>query len=139
MTDSFFIDTNILVYSRDSSEPEKQKKASALLEKLWQNNSGRISIQVCNEYYVTVTQKLDPGLDREEAWDDIVLLSSWKPAPLDFKTIQKAKQVQSEYNLSWWDSLIISAAWLLNCRGIYSEDLNHGQKYLDMEIINPFI
>jgi len=62
MTGNAFVDTNILLYARDTSEPEKQPKAEALLKKLWKERSARISTQVLNEYYVNVTQKLNPGL-----------------------------------------------------------------------------
>ena len=62
MSDNVFVDTNILLYSRDASEPEKQAIASARLDDLWENRTGRLSVQVLNEYFVNVTRKLDPGL-----------------------------------------------------------------------------
>ena len=83
MSDNIFVDTNILVYSRDSSEAAKQARASEVLSALWKTETGRISVQVCNEYYVTVTQRLDPGLSENEAWTDIEALLAWQPLPLD--------------------------------------------------------
>ena len=53
-----FVDTNILVYCRDASEPEKQQKAMAWMTRLWETGCGRLSFQVLQEFYVTVTQKL---------------------------------------------------------------------------------
>ncbi len=73
------VDTNILVYARDSSEKEKQPKAAQLLKALWKNESGKISVQVMNEYYVTVTQKLNPGLSKEQARADLRALLVWQP------------------------------------------------------------
>jgi predicted nucleic acid-binding protein len=62
-----FVDTNVPAYSRDASEPEKQKKAMVWMDYLWRTRAGRLSFQVLQEFYVTVTAKLDPGLDRESA------------------------------------------------------------------------
>ena len=77
-----FVDTNVLVYSRDASEPDKQPRAHEWLTALWRHRCGRTSIQVLNEYYVTVTRKLKPGLSEEEAWKDIDDLWAWQPATL---------------------------------------------------------
>jgi predicted nucleic acid-binding protein len=71
-----FVDTNILVYGRDASEPEKQTIAMEWLARLWQNRSGKISYQCLNEYYVTVTQRLKPGLAKEIARMDIKSLQA---------------------------------------------------------------
>lgn len=65
------MDTNILLYARDRSEPDKQPLAEALMRELWDKRAGRLSIQVLNEYFVNATQKLNPGLSRSEAWSDI--------------------------------------------------------------------
>ena len=67
MSANCFVDTNILIYTRDSTETEKQPKAKQWVSNLWKNECGRISAQVMNEYYVTVTQKLKPGLSKEQA------------------------------------------------------------------------
>lgn len=139
MSGNIFVDTNILVYSRDLSEPAKQAEALGRLSVLWQNGTGRISTQVCNEYYTTVTQKLKPGLSKDEAWQDVEDLFAWQPLAVDKKVLIKAKTCQSRYQLSWWDSLIVSAAYYCNCDTILSEDLNNGQKYFDITVDNPFI
>ena len=138
MSDKTFVDTNIFVYSRDSSEPEKQEKAVDLLARLWKERTGRVSVQVCNEYFVTVTQKLKPGLEPEEAWEDIVSLAAWEPTSIDMKSLHKAREIQRKYQLSWWDSLIVASAFLSGCTTIVSEDLNPGQIYFGIEAFNPF-
>ncbi len=139
MSGNIFVDTNILVYSRDLSEPVKQAAALARLTDLWQEGTGRISTQVCNEYYTIVTQKLKPGLSKDEAWQDVEALFAWQPLAVDRKVLIKAKTCQSRYNLYWWDSLIVSAAYYCNCDTILSEDLNSGQKYFDITVENPFL
>ena len=139
MSDRLFFDTNILVYSRDASEPEKQRIAFKKLLDSWDNHNGCLSAQVLNEYYVTVTQKLRPGLSRNEAWQDIVAFEAWDPVPIDMKCINTAHEVQSAHQTSWWDSLIISAAYISGSNVILSEDLSHGKGYFGIEICNPFI
>jgi len=138
MSDNVFVDTNILLYSRDASEPDKQAVASARLDELWEKRSGRLSIQVLNEYFVNVTRKLDPGLSAEEAWDDIEALSAWQPLPLDMAVLTRAFAVHGRYQLSWWDSMIVAAAEIAGCSRILSEDLSDGANYFGITVENPF-
>ena len=134
-----FVDTNILVYWRDSTEVEKQAKAEEWLRQLWSNKSGRISTQVLNEYYVTVTQKLKPGLSRESARNDIKALSVWNPLVMSTVLIESAWEIQDRYKYSWWDTLIISSALLLECDYLMTEDMQHEQKIGNLTIIDPFL
>ncbi len=67
MTETVFVDTNVLVYARDPSEGEKHQKAWRWVMDLWNSRAGRVSYQVLHEYYLTVTQKLDPGLTKRLA------------------------------------------------------------------------
>ena len=64
MSARFFVDTNLLVYSRDASEPEKQARAALWMEALWERGNGRVSAQVLHEFYVTVTRKLGNAVQR---------------------------------------------------------------------------
>ena len=79
MTDKVFVDTNVLVYSRDASEPPKQRQAMAWMAHLWSTQTGRLSFQVLQEFYVTVTDKLQPGLDPHNARDDVRAMLAWHP------------------------------------------------------------
>jgi len=133
-----FVDTNVLVYSRDSTEPAKQRAAIAWLELLWRQKSGRISYQVLQEFYVTVTRKLKPGLSPDEARDDIRSLLVWKPIPTDSQVIEAAWSIQDRFQLSWWDSLIVAAAHRAGCRYLLSEDLQTGQELDGLKLISPF-
>ena len=133
-----FVDTNILVYSRDASEPEKQIKAKQWLTKLWQQESGRISAQVMNEYYVTVTQKLKPGLSKEQARSDLRALAVWQPLEISTQLIESAWEVQDQYTYSWWDSLVIASALFLDCQYLLSEDMQHKHSFGGLKVINPF-
>lgn len=61
MPDLVFVDTNVLVYARDAARAEKQARAAAWMRHLWESRTGRLSFQVLQEYYVTVSAKLRPA------------------------------------------------------------------------------
>ena len=112
--------------------------ATARLTELWETRTGRLSVQVLNEYFVTVTRKLSPGLSPEEAWDDIEALSAWNPLPIDMAILSRSYAIQRRYQLSWWDSMIIAAAEAAGCSRILSEDLSHATSYFGITVENPF-
>lgn len=137
MSARVFVDTNILVYSRDASEPEKQPRAMACLEVLWREHRGCISAQVLDEYYVTVTRKLAPGMPAEVAWQDVCALMTWAPVPVDEGLMRRAHAIERGHSISWWDALIVAAAAVAGCEVIYSEDLGDGQVYAGIRVENP--
>lgn len=139
MSAKAFIDTNILVYSRDKSEADKQAVALQWLTVLWQQRSGRLSFQTLSEFYVTVTQRLKPGLSRADAQADIRSLLLWNPVAVDATVMENAWLIQERYGFSWWDSLILSAAQIQDCTYVLSEDMQHGQQVGNLTIINPFL
>jgi predicted nucleic acid-binding protein len=138
MTVRVFVDTNVLVYSRDASEPEKQKQAMSWVAHLWSLQTGRLSFQVLQEFYATVTQKLQPGMDPQSARDDIRALFSWRPIPIDARIMEGAWPIQDRYKLSCWDALIVSAAQIADCRYLLTEDLQENQNFGNVQVINPF-
>jgi predicted nucleic acid-binding protein len=139
MTAKYFVDTTILVWARDSFDPKRHAIARAVMETLWKEGSGRISHQVLNEYYVVVTRKLNPGLSPDEARADIRDLLSWNPVAPDREMFEGAWTIQDRYGLSWWDSLIVSAARKTMSDFLLTEDLQHGMKIGDLTIRNPFL
>lgn len=138
MTATIFVDTNVLVYARDASEAVKQPQAEAWMRYLWQERSGRLSFQVLHEFYVTVTDKLDPGLDGAEAREEARTLLAWRPISADEHVLEGAWRTQDLYQLSWWDSLIVAAARSIGCRYLLTEDLQHHQIFEDLTVLNPF-
>ena len=139
MTDRVFVDTNVLVYSRDASEPPKQKQAMAWMSRLWSERIGRLSFQVLNEFYVTVTHKLKPGMDTKSARQDVRFLLAWHPIPVDARVVEAAWHIQDRYKLSWWDALIVSAAQVSDCRYLLSEDFQENLNLGNVVVINPFL
>ncbi|MEX1181590.1 MAG: PIN domain-containing protein [Gemmatimonadota bacterium] len=138
MSAPIFVDTNLLVYVRDAAGPEKQQRAAGWMRYLWQERLGRVSTQVLNEYYVTVTQKLTPGLSREAAREDVRQLFAWDPIVPDVVILDAAFAVQDRFGFSWWDSLIVSAAQASGCDTLLSEDMQDGQDLSGVLVVNPF-
>jgi len=138
MTDPVFVDTNVLIYCRDASEAEKQRRAMEWMKHLWTTRSGRLSIQVLQEFYAVVTGRLNPGLDPEIARADVRSLLAWKPVRIDTTVIEAAWLLQDRHSLSWWDALIVSAAQLVGCDYLLSEDLRAGQRFGKVVVIDPF-
>lgn len=138
MSDKAFVDTNILVYARDQAAGAKQARADALMRELWATRQGRVSVQVLNEYFVIVTQKLKPGMARDDAWSDLVALQAWSPVPMDWKLLEQGRNLQQQHALSWWDALIIAAAQIAGCDVLYSEDLADGAVLGGVRVVNPF-
>jgi len=138
MKDRIFVDTNVLVYCRDSTEREKQPVAMEWMKHLWNTRSGRLSNQVLQEYYVTVTEKLRPGLDKESARSELRTLFLWRPIFVEGHILEEAWNVQDRYKLSWWDALIVSTAQASDCGYLLSEDFQEGMKFGTLTVINPF-
>jgi predicted nucleic acid-binding protein len=138
MTAEVFVDSNVLVYARDASEPEKQEKALAWMERLWSSGAGRLSFQVLQEFSVTVTEKLKPGLDAAHTRSDVRSLLTWRPIPIDGRVIEGAWSIQDRFRLSWWDALIVSAAQVGGCHYLLSEDFQEGQKFGSLRVVHPF-
>jgi predicted nucleic acid-binding protein len=138
MTGPVFVDTNVFVYARDTAQPAKQAPASEWIERLWREQSGRTSIQVLNELYVTLTRKLKPGLAGEAAWDDIEALLAWDPQPVTGALLVEARRIEQRFQLSWWDSTIVAAARLQDCATLLSEDLQPGMRFGQVVVVSPF-
>jgi predicted nucleic acid-binding protein len=138
MTERVFVDTNVLVYSFDLREPDKLVRATDWLNHLWSARSGRISFQVLQEFYVTVTHKLKPGLDVETARKAVRSLLAWQPVATDEQSFEVAWGLQEQYQLSWWDALIVAAARSAGCAVLLTEGLQHGQDFDGLRVVDPF-
>ncbi len=139
MTEKIFVDSNVLIYSRDLAAPKKQVRALEWMEYLWNSRQGRLSFQVLNEFYITVTKKLKPGLKKEPAREEIRDFLAWNPIVIDESILIRAWAVEDRYALSSWDSLIVAAAEIQRCRYLLTEDLRDGQELFDIKVINPFL
>jgi predicted nucleic acid-binding protein len=138
MTGKFFVDTNVLVYIRDTAQPAKKAVAAQWMDRLWSERSGRTSIQVLNELYATLTRKFRNQMRSDEAWDDVRALLAWNPQPINNELLIQAHQIERRYRISWWDSLIVAAAQLQDCDTLLTEDLQTGMIFDRVTVQNPF-
>jgi predicted nucleic acid-binding protein len=132
-----FFDTNILLYSisRNPDESLKRERAIALLE----DDSGSLSIQVLQEFYVQATRaSRSDAIPHELAAGLIAAWSRFRIQDMTLPVLNSALQIRKTYRFSFWDSTIIAAARTLGCDRIYTEDLSHGQVVDGLAIIDPF-
>jgi predicted nucleic acid-binding protein len=109
-----------------------------LLRSLWQSRWGCLSVQVLQEFYVTVTQKVASPYASREAAEIIAELSVWRvhaPAAAD---VMAAIDLQGRYQLSFWDAMIAHSASALGCETLWTEDLSDGQEINQTTVRNPF-
>jgi predicted nucleic acid-binding protein len=138
MSARIFVDTNVFVYAKQAGETTRQPLAARWLERLWEEQNGRTSVQVLNEYYTTMTRKIKPALAPAEAWDDVKSLIAWNPQPMDLELLHRGREIEQRYRLSWWDSLIVAAAQLQSCVLLLTEDLQDRSVFGGVTVRNPF-
>lgn len=140
MSDKFFIDTNILVYSFDTANSAKCSIARAIVEEALTGNKGVISYQVVQEFLNVATRKFATPLHLDDA--KVYLNRVLEPlcdVYASLELYEHALDVSQRWQYSFYDALIIAAAVQSGCSRLYSEDLQHGQKIQQLEIVNPFI
>jgi predicted nucleic acid-binding protein len=133
-----FVDTNILIYAHDLSAGNKHTRAVDLIRELWDSGEGCLSIQVLQEFYVNVTQKVAKPLAPDAAARIIAELSVWQIHRPGVEDVLDAIRLQSRYQVAFWDAMIVASAIQLGCQSIWSEDLNTGQVYDTVTVLNPF-
>ena len=139
MTDKVFVDTNILVYAHDLDAGNKHDQAAEIVSQLWESRNGVLSTQVLQELYVTLTRKVSSTLSKLEARKLVQKYSHWHLVLNDPSIIIQASEIEESNNISFWDALIVSAAYSQNVPTILTEDLNHGQIIEGIFIKNPFV
>lgn len=132
-----FLDTNVLVYLLDKTDPNKRQSAETLIEQALELGNCCISHQVVQETLNVMTRKLKFNAEDTNRLLNRVLLPLWKvmPTPVLY---QRGIEIQFRFQYSFYDSLIIAAALEAGCRTLYSEDLQHGQQIEQLTINNPF-
>ena len=132
-----FLDTNVLLYAISQTPAEAGKTARALA--LLDADDWALSVQVVQEFYVQATRSTKPNrIPHDQA---VALIEAWlrfRVQELTIPILLAALRTKARYQLSYWDAAIIEAARAAGCRELYSEDLNAGQDYEGVRVVNPF-
>jgi predicted nucleic acid-binding protein len=135
----YFVDTNILIYAHDRDAGVKHERARHLLEELWSTGNGVLSTQVLQELCVNLRRRVTQPLSREEIRKLIEDYLSWEIVVNTPQSILASLEIEERYKLSYWDALILQAAESSGAVVLYSEDLNAGQRYGAVEVVNPLL
>ena len=136
MTAEAFFDTNILLYAGSSAAADANKQRIA--EELLLTVPFSISAQVLQEYIANALGKKSLGLDEDNISAMLEALAIVEVLPITRELVSHAFQLRRRFQISHWDATILAAAMELGCRTLYTEDLNHGQDYGGIRVINPF-
>jgi predicted nucleic acid-binding protein len=136
MTASVFLDTNVLVYAAVGTGRDQRKRKRAL--ELIESENFATSAQVLQEFFVTVVRKASRPLSAAEALEWIEQFTAFPCRDIDHQLVRIAIERSERYVISYWDAAILVAAEALGTHTIYSEDLNDGQRYGQVRVVNPF-
>ena len=136
--DKTFIDTNIIIYAYDVTAGKKQKTAGNILTDLWNSGLGVISIQVLQEFFVNVVQKIPKPIDKQQAKEIVRDFLKWHVVVNTGGSIIEAIDICLKFEYSFWDSMIIEAAITGGAAVLISEDLQDGQVISGVTLRNPF-
>jgi predicted nucleic acid-binding protein len=132
-----FLDTNILLYAV-SSNPHEASKAARAIE-LLQRRDLALSAQVLQEFYVQATRATAPvRLSHSSAVDFIATLLRYPVQAITVEIVRSALSLAARYQINYWDAAIVAAAGSLSCDVLYSEDLQDGQDFERVSVVNPF-
>lgn len=133
-----FVDSKVFVYAYDRSAGAKHERARTILEDLWRQHGGALSVQVLQEFFVTVTQKLHKPMGLSDARRIVVNLGTWRMHQPSAVDVVEAVDIHRDYKIAFWDAMIVRSASELGCDTLFTEDLNPGQMYRGVRAEDPF-
>jgi len=140
MSDKFFLDTNIFVYSFDKSAPEKARRALKLIRRAIEKRQGIVSYQVVQEFFNMALRRFDEPMLSTDA--EQYLSTTFRPllaVQSSHGLYSRSLQLATRYSLPWYDALIVASAIEGHCGILYSEDFQCGQRFNGLRIENPFL
>jgi predicted nucleic acid-binding protein len=136
MTARSFFDTNVLIYADDEAAPAKQRRALDLVAEHRRAGTGVVSLQILQEYFVTITRKL--GVDQRIARRKVELLAEFDVAATDMTDILAAIDLHFLHGFSFWDALVMRSAKQAGCSVLLTEDMQETREIDGVRIVNPF-
>jgi predicted nucleic acid-binding protein len=139
MSDRFFLDTNIFIYSFDKNAPRKAARSTELIRRAIQAGIGMVSYQVVQEFFNIALRRFAESMSIADA--EQYLSATFRPLLAIHSShalYGQALQLGARHKIPWYDSLILAAAIEGKCDILYSEDFQHGQMFGELRIVNPF-
>jgi len=136
MTARSFFDTNVLIYADDKAAPAKQRRALDLVAEHRRAGTGVVSLQVLQEYFVTITRKL--RVDQRIARLKVELLAEFDIAATDVTDVLAAIDLHFLHGFSFWDALVVRSAKQAGCSVLLTEDMQETREIDGVRIVNPF-
>jgi len=137
MSGKAFVDTNVLIYAHDMDAKAKHETAKRVLQELWRERTGVLSMQILQEFYVNVTRKISRPIPKESARLLVSTYSTWC-IDTTHAEITSAFQIEDKWHIGFWDALVLASAIKSGAHLILSEDLNAGQTISGVLVENPF-
>lgn len=132
------VDTNVLIYAHDPTTPAKHLAARRLMERLWIEETGVLSVQVLQEFVWIATRKLPQPLTMPAALEIVEDLAVWPVFAPGAADVLAAGRLAESARISFWDAMVVHAAASLGASVLWTEDLNPGQTIEGVEIRTPF-
>jgi predicted nucleic acid-binding protein len=129
---SAFWDTNVFVYAFITGP--KQQIARRRLA-----SGGVISVQVLNEFANVMSRKMRQSWDDVERFLSAIQMRFPTAVPLTIQTHAAALALARDHRIAFYDALIVAAAIEAGCDRLYSEDLQHGRRFGDCVVLDPFL
>jgi predicted nucleic acid-binding protein len=140
MSDRFFLDTSIFVYSFDQNAPAKAQRSAQLIRQALTTQKGVISYQVVQEFFNVALRRFAQPMQPTDASQYLGTVFRPLLAVHSSQALYaEALQLQASSGFSWYDALIVSAAIQAKCDFLYTEDLQHGQRFGALQVRNPFL
>jgi predicted nucleic acid-binding protein len=140
MSDRFFLDTNIFVYSFETTSPKKSARATKLIRTAIETRGGIVSYQVVQEFFNVALRRFSKPMSALDA--EQYLSTTFRPL-LSVHSSEalygEALRIAGRFRLPWYDSLIVASAIEGKCDVLYSEDFQDGLQIASVTISNPFV
>lgn len=137
MSARYFIDTNVLVYAAIASPEDEHKRLRAF--EVIDDGDFATSAQVHAEFAVAVRRRGKPPMQYSEINEWLMDIAKFPVEPITVELVARATEIADRYAISYWDGAILAAAEAQGAQVLYSEDLNDGQKYESVRVVNPFL
>lgn len=133
-----FVDTNVLLYAISTDDAEAGKRREA--EELLRQRDLALSTQVLGEFYVQSTRESRPdAISHDHAARLIESFTRFEVQPVTLAVVTAALGTAQRHRISYWDAAIIEAARESGCHAVLSEDLQNGQDFGGVRVVNPFV